>query len=203
MRDRDNIRKIIEARPDILGFIFYPGSARYIGNNPDKDILPLIPEDILKAGVFVNEKQERILDQARQFDLDLLQLHGQESVASCKALRDQGYSIIKAFGLGVDFDFDRLILYLPACDYFLFDTESERHGGTGKKFNWNMLENYKLGKPFFLSGGIGPEDAAAIKNLNHPAFYAVDINSRFEVVPGIKDPEKVKTFISQIKTNQS
>lgn len=199
MRNSDNISKVLYACPDILGFIFYQGSRRYVGENPDKGLAALIPENILKAGVFVNERKTKIIELAKLFGLDMLQLHGRESVALCEELMNTGYSIIKAFGINDDFDFKRLIPYARACDYYLFDTGSEQHGGTGRKFNWSLLGKYELDKPFFLSGGIGPEDIEKVRNLNHPAFYGVDINSGFEVKPGIKDPEKVKTFICQVK----
>jgi len=132
----------------------------------------------------------------------MIQLHGVESPFSCLQLKSSGMIVVKAFSIGEKFNFENLFKYMPGCDYFLFDTKSETPGGSGKKFNWNILEGYSLDKPFFLSGGIGPEDAGLIKTLSNRGLFAVDINSRFETVPGIKDPVVVKTFIEEIKNDK-
>lgn len=199
MRDRQNIQAVISTGPDYLGFVFFPGSQRYVGKDPDKAVFLDIPAGIRKVGVFVNEEPENILALAGQYELNPVQLHGNESVAYCKVIAKAGLSVIKAFGIDRDFDFERLIPYLPVCDFFLFDTPSDQHGGTGHHFDWDILKRYKFEVPFFLSGGISCKDARAIRSLHHPSLFAADINSRFESVPGIKDIDTVKSFIQEIK----
>ncbi|MBN1157835.1 MAG: phosphoribosylanthranilate isomerase [Bacteroidales bacterium] len=199
MRDPDNVRQIIQAGPDIIGFIFYPGSERYAGNMLREDIHKLVPQHIVKAGVFVNEDLSRIMSIAKQISLQLIQLHGDEPPEECRTLKQEGLKIIKAFGIGAGFQMDEMKPYLQVCDYFLFDTRSERFGGSGRKFDWDILGSYRFQKPFFLSGGISAEDIPALKNIVCPFFYGVDINSKFERETGIKDISKVAHFIRQIK----
>jgi phosphoribosylanthranilate isomerase len=200
MRDPLNIHGVAGAGADYLGFIFYPGSKRYAGESLEKLTFLEATAGKLKVGVFVNEQPERVLALAGHYRLDLLQLHGNEPETYCDTIRKAGFGVIKTFGVEEGFDFGRLIPYLPVCDYFLFDKKSDQHGGTGRKFRWDILKEYPHSIPFFLSGGIGPEDAGAIREINHPAFYAVDINSRFELAPGMKDVDQVKSFIREIKT---
>lgn len=196
LTEKINIKRIAEARPDIMGFIFYPQSKRYIGDLSDASIFDEIPSTILKAGVFVNEELHRINSTVKRFRLDMVQLHGTEPAEYCRDLKEKGMIIIKAFEMTSRFSFEGLQKYMDVCDYFLFDTKA---GGSGLKFDWLNLSKYRLKKPFFLSGGIGPEDHDLIKSLNYTYLYAVDINSRFEISPGIKDPEKVRKFIDDIK----
>lgn len=200
MRDAKNIEEISAGGPDMLGFIFHPGSARYVGEQPDPSLFRIAGKGILTTGVFVDVQPETILEVVRRYSLNQIQLHGRESIHECGMLRAAGYSVIKAFALSRDFDFGELASFVPVCDYFLFDTPTTKHGGSGLKFQWELLEKYRLEKPFFLSGGIGPQDARMILDLHHPALYAVDINSKFELSPGIKDIRKVKQFILQIKS---
>lgn len=200
MCDPGNVREVAETGPDFMGFIFYPGSKRYIGEFPDKSLLLQVTPGVQKTGVFVNENIEKVLKVARQFMLEVIQLHGRETVDYCSIVRSSGYKVIKTFGVNSDFDFNELYPYLKTCDYFLFDSKTEKHGGTGIKFNWNKLADYHLDKPFFLSGGIGPEDVKTLKAIRHEAFFAVDINSRFETVPGIKNSGSVNSFIKELKT---
>ena len=195
-----NIQAIAGTGPDYLGFIFYPGSKRYVGEDPDKSTFREVTAGISKVGVFVDEKPESILQLASRYTLQLIQLQGSEPAEYCEAIRSAGFRVIKAFGVAADFDFNSLGPYLPVCDYFLFDTKSDLHGGTGFRFNWDTLKQYNFEVPFFLSGGIRPEDAAAIREMHHPALYGADINSCFEIAPGIKDIDKVKSFIQKIKT---
>ncbi len=202
LRDRINVRAVAAANPDYMGFIFYPGSKRYVGDSPDKDLFHEIPVKIKKVGVFVNEEPENILELAGKYNLNLVQLHGNESSDQCRTISSSGLRVIKAFGIGSDFDFERLVPYVPVCDYFLFDTQTELFGGTGLRFNWDLLSRYRLDLPFFLSGGIMVEDAGIIRSLSHPLLYAADINSRFEISPGIKDQDKVKSFIQKIKSSK-
>lgn len=201
MTNPDNIKLVSEAIPDFMGFIFYPGSPRYVGEDPQKELFNNVPDSIKKTGVFINEDIRRIRDLSVSRGLEMIQLHGEESPASCLQLRSSGLIIIKAFNVGGEFDFDALAKYMPVCDYFLFDSKTTIRGGSGKKFSWSKLEEYSLDKPFFLSGGIGPEDGDTVKALENSGLFAVDINSRFETFPGIKDPLLVKRFIEKIKTD--
>jgi phosphoribosylanthranilate isomerase len=199
LNDPSNVKAISECGPDFIGFIFYPGSKRFAGEYPDKKLFMNVPEGINKTGVFVNEESSRILELAQYAELKVIQLHGNESVNYCKSLKASGLLIIKSFRVGKYFDPRITDHYTDACDFFLFDTESEYHGGSGKKFNWSILGNYGFKKPFFLSGGIGPEDTGIVATIINQQFYAVDVNSRFEILPGIKDAARVKNFINEIK----
>lgn len=202
MSDPLNVREIAEARPDFMGFIFYPGSPRFTGAFPDMALFTNVPPGILKTGVFLNEKIDSILDKAKIADLEIIQLHGDESHSFCSELKASGLKVIKVFKVNHDFNFDMITPFISSSDYFLFDTNSEQHGGSGKKFDWIKLNGYSVDKPFLLSGGIGPDDVEKIKSLKNIGLYAVDINSRFETSPGIKDADSVKKFIEEIKYGQ-
>jgi phosphoribosylanthranilate isomerase len=199
MRDPLNIKEIAEIKPDYMGFIFYAGSKRYAGEYVKPEIFSGVPEDIKKTGVFVDEDKQKILGIARIVGLNAVQLHGNENPDFCRELKASGLDVIKTFHVGDEFSFDSLKPYEDACDFFLFDTKSELIGGSGKKFGWELLDSYNIDKPFFLSGGIGPDDIIAIMSLKNKGLFALDINSRFETSPGIKDVEKVKAFIKEIK----
>ena len=202
MCDPLNVKGIAGTNPDFIGFIFFRGSPRYVGEEPEMALFNNVSRGIKKTGVFLNEDNNKILDLSMATGLDMIQLHGNESPVTCLQLKSSGFIIIKAFNIGMDFRFENLIPYMPVCDYFLFDTKTEKPGGSGQKFNWEKLKEYTLDKPFFLSGGIGPEDAGIIKAIENRGFFAVDVNSRFETVPGIKDIALVKTFIKTIKNDQ-
>ena len=199
MTDPENVQEIAATNPDFMGFIFYPGSLRYIGDKPADSLFRSVPSHIRKTGVFVNEDITAIIDSVKLFGLDLVQLHGNEPAEYCKYLKNEGLTIIKAFGINNLSDFKIPEPYMDVCEYFLFDTKTERYGGSGHKFDWVRINEYHLDKPFFLGGGIGPEDATLIKQMNHPHLFAVDINSRFETRPGIKEIKKIKDFINEIQ----
>jgi len=199
MRDRLNVQQVAGAGTDFLGYIFYPGSRRYVGAIPDNGMFKDLPAGIQKAGVFVDEQPEVILELAERYSLQLIQLHGAESPELCMKIRSAGLRVIKAFGIAAGFDFNNVVPYEQGCDFFLFDSKSKEYGGTGLPFVWDLLEGYRLQVPFYLSGGIGPEDAKAVREFTHPALYAVDINSRFEIAPGIKDADKVRKFIQELR----
>jgi len=199
LTDALNAKEVADAGADYAGFIFYPHSKRFVGEFPDEDLFRNIPANVKKVGVFVNEEKDRVADTASKYQLDLVQLHGAETAGFCQYLKLTGITVMKAFGIGDDFDFNRLTEYKDACDFFLFDTQTTLHGGSGVKFRWERLEEYKLSMPFFLGGGIGPLDAQKVRNIHHPYFFAADINSRFETTPGMKNIDIVKTFIQQIK----
>ena len=199
MRDPENIGQVVYAGADIIGFIFFSGSKRYVGENPDNTLFSRIPETVKKAGVFVNEVPEKICMLSGKCKLDLIQLHGTESPHVCEALRYTGLQVIKAIGISDRSDFRTLDAYKDSCDFFLFDTASVQYGGTGVKFDWKILNDYQLQVPFFLSGGIALDDTVRILELNHPSFFGVDINSRFEISPGLKDAQLVGEFITKIR----
>ncbi len=199
MRDEKNIRQLVKLKPDYIGFIFYPESKRYIGDDFDMKILDVIPVKVKRVGVFVNELLENVINTAENFGLNYVQLHGTEPPEYCHELQELNIKVIKAFGISEDFDFEKLFSYDPCCDYFLFDTHSNQYGGTGLKFNWNLIYNYDYPKQFFLSGGIGLEDIHEIQKIDPSYLHAVDINSRFETAPGMKDILSVKKFHTLLK----
>lgn len=195
----ENLKEIISLKPDFMGFIFYPASPRYMKEKLHPDELVEIPKSIKRTGVFVDADLYEIDGVFWKYNLDFVQLHGNESPAVCKQLSSSGVKIIKAFRLDSDFNFEMLMDYIPFCEYFLFDTNSISYGGSGKKFNWEVLNKYKTGHPFFLSGGIGPFDAEEILSIHHPSLVGVDLNSRFEKSMGIKDADKLHTFMSLLR----
>ena len=199
--DLDQIKELDELGIDYAGMIFYPQSTRYIFEKINGQKIKDLNLALTKVGVFVNASEEEIMHQVEQFGLDMVQLHGDETASFCNRISDH-IKVIKAFRIK-DFEtnIDWLVQeYEEVCDYYLFDKGSAGlYGGTGQKFNWNLLEKSNIGKPFFLSGGICREDVAALKNFNHPFFYGVDVNSRFETKPGIKDMELIKEFVNHLK----
>ena len=197
MREESNIRAVEQLDIDWMGFIFYPGSPRYAG-----DKLAYIPRKVKRVGVFVNEEPETVRERALQNRLHIIQLHGKESPAYCKALQEEGFTVVKAFGIGTDKPFPSAEAerYEDCCDYFLFDTKSPKHGGSGKKYNWEVLAGYHGEIPFLLSGGITPGDAERIKAFYHPKLMGIDVNSEFEISPAYKDIALLKTFISKIRS---
>lgn len=194
-----NIAAIAELQPNYLGFIFYQKSPRFI-NEVSAELIKYIPEQIKTVGVFVNEEILNVKEKISQHKLKAVQLHGNEMPEYCINLKTTfvGLEVIKAFGVDDDFDFSILNAYLDVVDYFLFDTKTKVHGGSGKAFDWKILEKYTLDKPYFLSGGIDLEHANTITKIQDDRLYALDINSRFETEPGMKDVEKVKEFITKI-----
>lgn len=197
MRDPENIKEVALLEPDYMGFIFYEKSKRFVGEL-DPASLFKIPENIGRVGVFVNHDLKEVVKLADRFGLSILQLHGTESVAYVKELKQllQGTSVklMKAFGIDENFDFTLLNEYESEIDYFLFDTQTPDHGGSGKQFNWELLKGYTLDKPYFLSGGIGLESVNGLKIIDDKRLFAIDVNSKFETEPGIKDISKLKEF---------
>ncbi|MBS7233074.1 phosphoribosylanthranilate isomerase [Flavobacterium psychroterrae] len=191
MKYPENILEVGALLPDYMGFIFYEKSARYFNGT-----IPELIKTIKKAGVFVNESVENIINKINEHNLQAVQLHGEESVAFCQELKnkmDNKIEIIKVFSVGDDFDFEVVKPFENVCNYFLFDTKGKLPGGNGTTFDWKILKNYKSDKPFFLSGGIGLEEIAAIKNLKLPV-YAIDVNSRFEIESGLKNKNLLTNF---------
>lgn len=178
---------------DFAGLIFYPESSRYVGDKLNKKEVKKADFDLKKVGVFVNPEMIDVLDAIDDYGLEVVQLHGDESPEMCEDLSSE-VEVIKAFRITGSENIDELAApYDAVCDYFLFDTGGlkESFGGTGQQFDWSILNKAKIEKPFFLSGGIGVEDAAKIKAFKHPDFFGVDVNSKLETSPGVKDMSKV------------
>jgi phosphoribosylanthranilate isomerase len=199
IQDKNNLLEIISLKPDMMGFIFYPVSARFVGDKLHPDDLVEIPKRIKRVGVFVNADEYEINGIFWKYNLDMIQLHGEESPSLCRQLSSMNIPVIKAFQIDAQFDFNMVEEYLKYCKYFLFDTKTEKYGGSGSKFNWEILKKYNLGHPFILSGGIAPGDEDRIISINNPSLCGVDINSRFESAPGIKDIPLLKTFIQNLR----
>jgi len=193
MKDAQNIREVASLSPDYLGFIFYAPSARYAAE-VDPQLLADLPAGIKKTGVFVNAETEEIKQWIEKMGLDAVQLHGAESPAFCREMLTLNVEVIKAFGVDEHFDFDILKEYTDSVDYFLFDTKTPAHGGSGKLFDWKLLQQNKTTKPFFLSGGIDIEQLDEIRQIDDSRLYAIDVNSRFEISPGMKDYTKLEAI---------
>lgn len=191
MGDSVRMHQLATLPVEMLGFIFYPKSPRYAVGKIDPFEIAKLPNKIHRVGVFVNAESKEIHEIAESYFLTAIQLHGIESPELCMELKSKGYTILKAFNLSKENNYEA---YAPYCDYFLFDTPSAQHGGTGQKFDWAMLENYKGTVPFLLSGGIGPDDPEALMSISHLQFAGIDINSMFEVEPGVKNVELIKRF---------
>lgn len=188
MKDPENIIQVSQLLPDYLGFIFWKPSSRFFDGQ-----IPQLPTAIKKVGVFVDASIEEILSKVGQYQLDLVQLHGHEDTAFCRKLKDSNIQVIKVFSIDNTFDFKTLEPFESVCDYFLFDTKGKLPGGNGIAFDWKILKQCQSQKPIFLSGGIGLDSIESIKKLSLP-IHAVDINSRFEIAPGIKDTTLLLSF---------
>ena len=197
MKFPQNIETVSALNPDMMGFIFYPNSPRYV-ERLDLKALSTLPENILKIGVFVNQKFVDTFLMVERYKLDGVQLHGSESVDYCISFREHSLIVLKSFSISIASDFDKTKAYDGACDYFVFDAKSASFGGSGLKFDWNILSDYKGETPFFLSGGITVDDVETIKNINHLKFAGVDINSKFEISPGLKSMVMLNKFVNQL-----
>ena len=202
MRELENAHQLVEEiRPDWMGLIFYSKSPRFVS---DESGFALSNLPISKVGVFVNESETEILRKVESFDLKAIQLHGQESVEFVEALSKKTTSEIwKVIAVNGEIDWESLRGYLPFVSKFLFDTASSKHGGTGQKFDWSILETYPFDKGFLLSGGLDEDswkEILAFKAKN-PLMQGVDLNSKFEDYPGLKNIEKLKNFIQHIPRN--
>jgi phosphoribosylanthranilate isomerase len=195
MRDAMNMMDVAALEPDFMGFIFYHGSKRYVGD--DFKIPASFPQQIKRVGVFVNEEMDIVKKMSKEFELDYVQLHGDESKGYCEELREV-VKVIKVFLVDSWFDFSITNSYQEVCDYFLFDTKSESRGGSGRSFDWSLLNRYKGGIPFFLSGGLSINNISEALSFDHPMFFAVDVNSGVESDYGIKSIDKIKNLKSEI-----
>jgi phosphoribosylanthranilate isomerase len=200
-RNLNQIKELDDLEIDYAGFIFYEQSPRYVLKKIKGEKIKNLELSIQKVGVFVNASEEEVMKGIDEFGLDVVQLHGDETSSFCSQISDH-IKVIKAFRItDPDTNIDWMVKeYDEACDYYLFDKGSAGlYGGTGQKFDWNILTRSAINKPFFLSGGIDSNDAEALRKFEHPFFYGVDVNSRFETEPGIKDIQLIKDFIKQLK----
>ena len=198
MRNSNNIKQLLDLNIDYIGFIFYEKSSRYVGDLLDEDFIKSI-NSIKKVGVFVNSTIEEILVKKQKYNLNYIQLHGNESAEFCKKINSKNCKIIKSFSVDNSFDFSTLNEYVNYCEYFLFDTKGVSYGGNGVKFNWGILGSYKLDVPIFLSGGVDLHDYSNVKKLENKNIKVIDINSRFELEPGLKNIIKIKEFITRLQ----
>ena len=216
MRDARNIREVSQLGVDMIGMIFYPKSPRYVemqsshaGIIPDyakEDINIKSSKSPARVGVFVDDMVQNIVTRVVNYHLDYVQLHGNEPRTMCENLRltldpdiRPGIKIIKAISVSDALDIQKYKEYVGAVDLFLFDTKCKTVGGSGQQFDWQVLEQYDGEVPFLLSGGIGPEDASRLHAFHHPKCIGIDLNSRFEIEPGVKDVEKLKGFLNEIQ----
>lgn len=196
MKHLGNIKAVAELSIDYMGFICYPKSARYV-----KQPLPLSPS-VQNVGVFVNEETEVLLQKAEEFGFDAVQLHGNETADTCQYLRDKNLYVFKAFGIDDEFDWTILDAYLDRTDVLLFDTKSPQHGGTGQTFNWEKLKEYPYDKPYFLSGGLSLENIGQAAQFEDERMIGLDLNSKFEIEPGLKDINLLTQALKIVKNEQ-
>ncbi len=198
MKYQENIKVVAKLQPDYMGFIFYERSKRNFDG-----ALPNISKRIKKTGVFVNASIDFVVEKIAKYDLNAVQLHGDESPKYCLKLLGRNVEVIKVFSVGESFSFNILKDYEEVCDYFLFDTKGKERGGNGISFNWEILNQYPFHKPYFLSGGIGLEEVTRLnlflKSEASKYCYAIDVNSKFEKEPGLKNTNKLENFMEQIK----
>ena len=194
MKYSQNITEIENLFPDLMGFIFYEKSKRFF-NQPEINL----NNKVKRVGVFVNENIQEIKNKIKKYKLDYVQLHGEENVNFCHSLQPF-VKIIKVFKIDYNFNFKKTEEFEQVCDYFLFDTKSQLHGGSGKKFDWDLLKNYNCKKDFFLSGGIDISDIEDIKKIvNSYPIAGIDINSKFELDNLEKDKEKINLLIKKLR----
>ena len=191
MRNAENIRKVEAMGIDLMGFIFWPKSKRYVSERPS-----YLPTNCKRVGVFVDEDIEQVKRIADEYELDFIQLHGHESPEYIRLLDNR--KIIKAFNIAATGDFALTEAYEGVADYFLFDTKGKSVGGNGEKFDWSLLSTYDGNTPFLISGGIGPDDADLLKTFHHPRCIGIDLNSRFEITPGLKDIDDLRIFLNEL-----
>lgn len=194
MKDADNICELAKLPIDYIGFIFYNQSQRNVEQMPEVEI----PASIRKVGVFVNQTVTEIRKKIIEAGLQVVQLHGAESPEVCEQVRHMGVQVIKAFGIHKEFDWGKLTQYSTHVDYFLFDTKSKQHGGSGCTFDWEILEGYNLTTPYFLSGGLSTENIRSASLIADNRLIGLDLNSKFEITPGIKNIKELQKALNRI-----
>jgi phosphoribosylanthranilate isomerase len=195
----ENIKQIAALNVDMLGFIFYKKTVRYVADDLDASMLKNLPKHIKKVAVFVDESLDNILTIQKRYAFDFIQLHGNESSEFCKQLQESDVKIIKAFSVDENFDFTTTTAYEPYCSYFLFDTKGKEKGGNGFAFDWKLLESYQGNFPFLLSGGIGADNIHDVLELKHSQLAGIDFNSKIETTPAVKSVEQAKYILNQLK----
>lgn len=193
MTQADNIRETEDLGVDLIGLNFYPKSPRCLCQMPE-----YLPREARRVGVFVNQPKEEVTMYTDRFGLDYLQLHGMESPGYCQTLQSRGFHLIKAFAIAQAKDLQATQAYEGLCDYFLFDTKTPKYGGSGEQFDWTLLQHYHGQTSFLLGGGINAYSAKAIRAFRHPCLAGVDLNSRFELSPGVKDVERLRKFLNEL-----
>jgi phosphoribosylanthranilate isomerase len=197
LNTRDNIMAISKMEVDLMGFIFYKDSPRFFNNSLSFDEVREIPKRIKKVGVFVNETSYNVLNAIAHYNLDYVQLHGNESPDYCKELL-RFVKVIKTISIKDQNSILEIKNYTNLCNYLLFDTSSPTYGGTGQSFNWQFLKDVEINTPFFISGGISLENVSEIKGLPYKNLIGIDVNSKFEIKPGLKDLNKIQQLIKEI-----
>ena len=197
MRDTANILEVAALGVDYMGFIFFEKSPRYVGEG--FEIPKGFPEGIKRVGVFVNESVDTMLAIGRRLNLDYFQLHGDESATVCRRLKEEGFGVIKVFSIGDEFDFGVTEQYAAMVDFFLFDTKGKYYGGNAQVFDWGQLNKYDQQVPFFLSGGLSPENILGLSALKGMNIHALDVNSGVEISAGLKNVKRVKELRSKVQ----
>ncbi len=200
MREAENIRAVEALGVDWMGFIFWEHSSRCVCQRP-----AYLPTRAKRVGVFVDASLDVVCQHVEAFGLDVVQLHGSESPTYLHDLRNAlagDVLIVKAFSIATRDDLLQTSLYEGLADFFLFDTKAQLVGGNGRKFDWAVLAHYNGSTPFLLSGGIGPDDASRLSAFSHPRLAGIDLNSRFEAAPALKNVELLKQFLYDIQQNQ-
>ncbi len=202
MREEENIKEVEALDIDFMGFIFYEKSSRFIASKPK-----YLPKKVQRVGVFVDAEIKDIILKVKEFGLNYIQLHGSENKEFCQSLKEElllkneNVGIIKALSVSSNEDLISTLQFEPYINYFLFDTPTKSRGGSGKHFNWEILNSYKGNTPFLLSGGIGPMDVSLLKEFHHKSLKGIDLNSKFETSPGKKDSKLLSNFISKVREN--
>lgn len=198
MREPENAAGVAALAPDFMGFIFYPRSPRHCGEM-HPSVVEALPEEVTPVAVTVDLGEDEIMSIVERYGFRAVQLHGGEPASLCRRLRERGLTVIKAVSMKDAASLLPFREYEGAADYILLDTPTESKGGSGRKFNWELLEDYTLDIPFLLSGGIGPADAEAVLSLSHPRFAGIDLNSRFELSPALKSLPLLSGFLGQLR----
>ena len=200
MRDPENIRAVEQLDVDWMGFIFYPESKRYVSD--EEEVIQAICQcRKKKVGVFVNAETDEMREKGATFQLDMLQLHGEEPAEQCNQLRQDGFQVIKAFSIATADDLKQVDAYKEVVDYILFDTKCAGYGGSGERFDWSVLCEYQGKVPFLLSGGISADHLSDFQQFCHSQMIGVDVNSGFEIAPAVKDAKALRAFVQQVRNS--